>query len=1100
MVDSVSPPLSVAAVADERPPGPGNRNPVGGENAALFHTFKRPEQLYKHFDQCGFKHSRINGSHHIFTKDGWGCVPVVIHKGELRPDVLRAVLRTLDNGPTPQGLFSKKSAEDQDSDVVEALRRRSREAAHPPFPKSCVARLNRADVVLVSVEPGESERHRTALDDAVKRREAAITALLQSGEDVRAEAQQLVVQGEYLMALQRIGEILSRGRGTASASMEAGGRGLGDERGSEEQLRPTKNASKKRKKKAKSSTSLPNSGGCGAAGASPADASSASSAAPGAVLPEGGCRDHVWFLHSGEAEDGRVLLSSESSQHEAGHTVAADTAALIEDLVFLRVVALQGLWSRAGSEDPFASIELLDILREALADVDALGRGYSAANRGSAAEMRENLASFVLENVVRSAFDMYFEPGAGGHGLFNKKNLQKDTVSCSAGIEFLFQLSKDEQYFGIDDLWRFWSSEDVRRGQADLTILDVFMEGIRVAFQVRNFDAVERKSDLFVAWAKYSLSRQDTITKVGQKLSCYMRSWASESTFLSDCIAYHEFLHRIVAGPYRKAAELWRSHFGESLWDLQNAVCTGPRSGCYPLFWECNFQADVFSWSVEKRNAMPAEAKHAFLKGLEPLIDFFFAEIETIADRFDLTDSGFDACGQLLPDGYSQAARPDPGKITQWDLVVDFTNILGDVIALVHIFIDLWDDETMVRGARVDAARAATYAVGGRWCARIFEIYLGLWRWDKLVAMTHPDDLYLRYFYGRYGHFPQVCRRLVVVANSLRDLQPSFVETGGTGSYSCLATKIIAAFLEECLERDRSSAKLARVHSGCVARLKESRLPQSEYWLQGFRQPFSIESCTWLLMEAISDNVPFFLSPFLSADDHMRVRGWCSTDPIMVSDVTTRGLSGIRYVRHPSMQMLVLILRASTATESGSFPTPKKIPKKPKELLQKIIAWHQQHPELLTEVDRHVAVLLAAYQTCHAVLKKLPSDILSAVVEQNVPIGVFAASEPRCKDYLRVEEWTFAAVVCMVRAARRLHEIETSTLEDGLRSIFSGNAYMSGGSDYHGRRQRGAHTVNAAAVKNNNLLMELLEIVGGKTMLELCADIGAHECLRGTGA
>ena len=53
----------------------------------------RAVKIFELLVRAGWRHDRISGSHHIFTKDGSSCLPIAVHGGKLRRDVVRHVLR-----------------------------------------------------------------------------------------------------------------------------------------------------------------------------------------------------------------------------------------------------------------------------------------------------------------------------------------------------------------------------------------------------------------------------------------------------------------------------------------------------------------------------------------------------------------------------------------------------------------------------------------------------------------------------------------------------------------------------------------------------------------------------------------------------------------------------------------------------------------------------------------------------------------------------------------------------------------------------------------------------------------------------------------------
>ena len=52
----------------------------------------RAQDVFRRLTAAGWTNVRISGSHHIFTRGG-RCLPVAVHSGKLRRDVVRHVLR-----------------------------------------------------------------------------------------------------------------------------------------------------------------------------------------------------------------------------------------------------------------------------------------------------------------------------------------------------------------------------------------------------------------------------------------------------------------------------------------------------------------------------------------------------------------------------------------------------------------------------------------------------------------------------------------------------------------------------------------------------------------------------------------------------------------------------------------------------------------------------------------------------------------------------------------------------------------------------------------------------------------------------------------------
>jgi predicted RNA binding protein YcfA (HicA-like mRNA interferase family) len=48
--------------------------------------------VFKALTDIGWRHDRISGSHHVFTRAGCSCLPVAVHGGKVRRDVACAGL------------------------------------------------------------------------------------------------------------------------------------------------------------------------------------------------------------------------------------------------------------------------------------------------------------------------------------------------------------------------------------------------------------------------------------------------------------------------------------------------------------------------------------------------------------------------------------------------------------------------------------------------------------------------------------------------------------------------------------------------------------------------------------------------------------------------------------------------------------------------------------------------------------------------------------------------------------------------------------------------------------------------------------------------
>ena len=83
----------------------------------------RAQEIFQRLVEAGWQTARISGSHHIFTKPGQRSLPVAVHGGKLRCDVVRHVLRhaglTRDVDPAAEPDISDSVA--SSSDAVDAL-------------------------------------------------------------------------------------------------------------------------------------------------------------------------------------------------------------------------------------------------------------------------------------------------------------------------------------------------------------------------------------------------------------------------------------------------------------------------------------------------------------------------------------------------------------------------------------------------------------------------------------------------------------------------------------------------------------------------------------------------------------------------------------------------------------------------------------------------------------------------------------------------------------------------------------------------------------------------------------------------------------------
>ena len=61
--------------------------------ATLARGETRAATVFALLRSAGWQEDRVSGSHHIFTRDGRSCIPVAVHGGKLRQDVVRHVLR-----------------------------------------------------------------------------------------------------------------------------------------------------------------------------------------------------------------------------------------------------------------------------------------------------------------------------------------------------------------------------------------------------------------------------------------------------------------------------------------------------------------------------------------------------------------------------------------------------------------------------------------------------------------------------------------------------------------------------------------------------------------------------------------------------------------------------------------------------------------------------------------------------------------------------------------------------------------------------------------------------------------------------------------------
>ena len=69
----------------------------------------RASVVFKALTDAGWNADRVSGSHHIFTRAGSTCLPVAVHGGKLRRDVLQHICRR-----------AALSITEEDDDVIEA--------------------------------------------------------------------------------------------------------------------------------------------------------------------------------------------------------------------------------------------------------------------------------------------------------------------------------------------------------------------------------------------------------------------------------------------------------------------------------------------------------------------------------------------------------------------------------------------------------------------------------------------------------------------------------------------------------------------------------------------------------------------------------------------------------------------------------------------------------------------------------------------------------------------------------------------------------------------------------------------------------------------
>lgn len=186
-------------------------------------SFKRPEQLFKHLETLGYARRRISGSHHIFVQETGTAgkrrrvLPVVVHGGQLRPDVVRSVLRNL-------GQIESHSSKEEVVDGEAVGKSVNLKAELESFVKGRGKRRNVGDdkgyAKLKPDSPTLATENASDLEASRELRAQATAervSLLLQARLQRVES--LISYGDYELALQEIDGLVQRRPGKKSGSV-----------------------------------------------------------------------------------------------------------------------------------------------------------------------------------------------------------------------------------------------------------------------------------------------------------------------------------------------------------------------------------------------------------------------------------------------------------------------------------------------------------------------------------------------------------------------------------------------------------------------------------------------------------------------------------------------------------------------------------------------------------------------------------------------------------------------------------------------------------------------------------------------------------------
>ena len=160
----------------------------------------RAVDIFKALGAAGWVESRISGSHHIFTRAGHRCLPVAVHGGKLRRDVVQHVLR---HASMPAPTFATEHA----TESVAAAE------TEPPAPTGSAV-----SAPISSRRPADEHRwadssaeEQAQLGERAQRADSAREAEAQGFEQALDAAQLELLDGSYAALDARLAPLLSDG-------------------------------------------------------------------------------------------------------------------------------------------------------------------------------------------------------------------------------------------------------------------------------------------------------------------------------------------------------------------------------------------------------------------------------------------------------------------------------------------------------------------------------------------------------------------------------------------------------------------------------------------------------------------------------------------------------------------------------------------------------------------------------------------------------------------------------------------------------------------------------------------------------------------------